>query len=168
MGLPIKRFIAANNANDVFYKYLCSGIYTPKSSIETIANAMDVGNPSNFARILDLYKNSYDDIKHDISGVTYSDAEIADTIKSSLQKYNYLPDPHGAVALRSLMNQLSGKEVGIFLETAHPAKFGDTISKITGAEVELPAQLRRFINGTKQSVKLSQTFPALKKYLLSL
>jgi threonine synthase len=168
MGLPIKRFIAANNANDVFYKYLCSGIYTPKSSIETIANAMDVGNPSNFARILDLYKNSYDDIKHDISGVTYSDAEIADTIKNSLQKYNYLPDPHGAVALRSLMNQLSGKEVGIFLETAHPAKFGDTISKIIGAEVELPAQLRRFINGTKQSVKLSQTFPALKKYLLSL
>jgi threonine synthase len=168
MGLPIKRFIAANNANDVFYKYLCSGIYTPKSSIETIANAMDVGNPSNFARILDLYKNSYDDIKHDISGVTYSDAEIADMIKDSLQKYNYLPDPHGAVALRSLMNQLSGNEVGIFLETAHPAKFGDTISKITGAEVELPAQLRRFINGTKQSVKLSQTFPALKKYLLSL
>lgn len=167
MGLPIKRFIAANNANDVFYKYLQTGKYEPKDSVQTIANAMDVGAPSNFARILDLYKGSHDAVCQDISGATYSDVQIADTIRECLSETSYLLDPHGACGYRALQEGLKPDETGVFLETAHPAKFKDTVEHITGKVVEIPPRLAAFMKGTKQSVSISKEFTDFKLYLLN-
>ena len=167
MGLPIKRFIAANNANDVFYKYLQTGKYEPKDSVQTIANAMDVGAPSNFARILDLYKGSHDAVCQDISGATYSDVQIADTIRECLSETGYLLDPHGACGYRALKEGLGPEETGVFLETAHPAKFKDTVEHITGKPIEIPAKLATFMKGTKQNISISREFTDFKSYLLN-
>ena len=167
MGLPIKRFIAANNRNDIFFQYLQTGEYTPRPSIATIANAMDVGDPSNFARILDLYRQSHTAIASEISGCTYTDEEIAETLKDTYNATGYLLDPHGAVGYRSLLENLKENEIGVFLETAHPAKFKDTVEDIIKNEVEIPAKLAEFMKGTKSTVKMSSAFPAFKKYLLS-
>lgn len=167
MGLPIKRFIAANNRNDVFYQYLNTGIYTPRPSIATIANAMDVGTPSNFDRILDLYGNSLDKITAEIAGATYTDDEIAQTINDTFKKTGYLLDPHGAVAYRSLNDKLKPGETGIALETAHPAKFKGTVENIIGQKIDIPKRLATFTRGIKSTVKLSPTMACFKKYLLS-
>ena len=167
MGLPIKRFIAVNNANDVFYKYLQTGKYEPKASIQTIANAMDVGAPSNFARILDLYKGSHEAICKDISGAAYTDAQITETIRESLSDTGYQLDPHGACGYRALQEGLKPDETGVFLETAHPAKFKETVEQITGKPVEIPAKLAAFMKGTKQSVSISNDFTDFKLYLLN-
>lgn len=168
MGLPIKRFIAANNRNDIFYQYLLSGEYNPRPSIATIANAMDVGAPSNFARILDLYGNSHETISKEISGCTYTDEQISETLKDTYNKTGYLLDPHGAVGYRSLLEGLNENEIGVFLETAHPAKFKDTVESIIEDDVAIPSKLATFMKGTKSTVKLSSAFPAFKKYLMSL
>lgn len=168
MGLPIKRFIAANNRNDIFYQYLLSGNYNPRPSISTIANAMDVGAPSNFARILDLYGNSHSAIKEEISGCTYTDEQIAETLKDTYNKTNYLLDPHGAVGYRSLLDGLNENEIGIFLETAHPAKFKDTVESIIDNNVSIPGKLAAFMKGNKSTIKLPASFSNLKKYLLTI
>lgn len=165
MGLPVKRFIAANNRNSVFYDYLRTGQYDPRPSIPTIANAMDVGNPSNFARILDLYGNSHEEICKDISGCTYTDEQISETIASTYANDSYLLDPHGAVAYRALCEYLQPGEVGISLETAHPAKFKDTVEQIIGRDIEIPEKLRAFMNGEKQTIKLNSGFHAFKSFL---
>ncbi len=167
MGLPVSRFIAANNKNDIFYQYLLTGKYSPKASIQTIANAMDVGDPSNFARVLDLYKGSHEAIKSEISGCTYTDEQIKDTLKECYQKNDYLLDPHGAVAYRALCEHLKDNEVGVFLETAHPAKFKDTVENIIGEDVIVPQKLQEFMKGEKQSVELSKDFDAFKAYLMT-
>lgn len=166
MGLPIKRFIAANNANDIFYDYLLSGTYSPKPSRQTIANAMDVGDPSNFARILDLYGNDHSRITSLISGATYSDDQIAETMKDCYESTGYILDPHGACGYRALKEHLRPGETGIFLETAHPAKFKDTVEPIIGAEVPIPDRLAAFMNGTKQSVPMTSDFADFKSYLM--
>lgn len=168
MGLPIKRFIAANNRNDIFYQYLLSGNYNPRPSISTIANAMDVGAPSNFARILDLYGNSHSAIKEEISGCTYTDEQIAETLKNTYNKTNYLLDPHGAVGYRSLLDGLNENEIGIFLETAHPAKFKDTVESIIDNNVSIPGKLAAFMKGNKSTIKLPASFSNFKKYLLTI
>lgn len=168
MGLPVKRFIAANNRNDVFFEYLKTGKYSPRKSVATIANAMDVGDPSNFARILDLYGNSHDAIAADISGCTYDDDQIRATMKDTYERTGYLLDPHGAVAYRALAEYLLPGETGIFLETAHPAKFKDTVEAVVGSEIELPQRLAAFMKGEKKTVRLNAQFPAFKKYLMSL
>ncbi len=168
MGLPIKRFIAANNKNDIFYQYLQTGVYTPKSSIATIANAMDVGDPSNFARVIDLYNRSHEAITHDISGTTYSNEQIAETVKNTFTKTGYLLDPHGACGYRALQENLHPQENGIFLETAHPAKFLETIENIIEEKIEIPQKLREFMKGEKQSIDLSKDFNDFKSFLLSL
>lgn len=167
MGLPIKRFIAANNANDIFYKYLQTGVYEPKASVQTIANAMDVGDPSNFARILDLYKNDHDAICADVSGATFTDEQIAETIKAVSDKYGYICDPHGACGYRALEAGLKEGETGVFLETAHPAKFKSTVESIIGHEIEIPQKLAEFMKGTKQSIQMPKNFEDFKEYLLS-
>ena len=167
MGLPVKRFIAANNANDIFFKYLKTGKYEPKPSVQTIANAMDVGNPSNFARIYDLYGKDHAAICADISGATYSDEQIADTIREVQAETGYICDPHGACGYRALKEGLKGGEVGLFLETAHPAKFKSTVDKILGADIEIPAKLQAFMKGTKQSIPLSKEFTEFKKFLMN-
>jgi threonine synthase len=168
MGLPIKRFIAANNANSVFYEFLGSGEYRPRPSVRTIANAMDVGDPSNFARVWDLYGHDVDAIRKDISGATYTDGMISATIKDCFARTGYLLDPHGACGYRALKEGLRPGEVGFFCETAHPAKFKDTVEGIVGAPVDIPSRLAAFMNGTKQSVSLPKDFAAFKAYLQTL
>ena len=166
MGLPIKRFIAANNANDIFFKYLQTGKYEPKPSVQTIANAMDVGDPSNFARVYDLYGKSHEAICADISGATYTDEQIAETIKEVKAETGYVCDPHGACGYRALKEGLKAGEVGVFLETAHPAKFKDTVDRILGADIEIPAKLQAFMKGKKQSVPMTKDFADFKQFLL--
>lgn len=165
MGLPIKRFIAANNENDIFLNYLNTGIYSPKQSVATIANAMDVGNPSNFVRILDLYKESHESIKSNISGEKLSDKEIGEGIKTCLKENGYLLDPHGACGYLALKKQLNGSEKGVFLETAHPAKFAETVENIIQKKIEIPEKLREFMKGKKQTVEIEKNFDDFKKFL---
>ena len=167
MGLPIKHFIAANNANDIFYNYLLSGIYSPKASIQTIANAMDVGDPSNFARILDLYKSSHAEICNHISGATYSDNEIAATMKKCYEKTGYVLDPHGACGYQALKDNLKDGETGVFLETAHPAKFKEKVDAILSTDIEIPTRLADFMKGEKQSLEMAADFASFKQFLLS-
>ena len=167
MGLPVKRFIAANNANDIFYNYLQSGVYSPKPSVQTLANAMDVGDPSNFARILDLYGNSHADIAAHISGATYKDEQIAETLKDVYKKTGYLLDPHGACGYRALQEQLAADEYGVFLETAHPAKFKEKVDAIIDGDIDIPAKLRAFMEGTKQSEPISKEYSDFRSFLLS-
>lgn len=166
MGLPIKRFIAANNSNDIFYQYLQTGEYHPQPSVPTIANAMDVGDPSNFARILDLYGHSHKEICRHISGFTYTDDEIAETLKETYARTGYLLDPHGACGYRALAEGLQPTEQGVFLETAHPAKFYDTVKPIIQNEVQIPDRLQAFMKGTKQTVPMSAQFEDFKAYLM--
>lgn len=166
MGLPIDRFIAANNANDIFYNYLQSGQYNPRPSTATIANAMDVGDPSNFARILDLYGHSHEAITEHISGATYTDGQIADTMRQCLSETGYQLDPHGACGYQALKEGLRPGEVGFFLETAHPAKFKQVVDDICHTDVEIPARLAAFMQGEKQSVPMPNDFSAFKQFLL--
>ena len=174
MGLPVKRFIAANNANDVFYNYLQTGQYNPKASIQTLANAMDVGDPSNFARIINLYsengqlspEETHQRITSLISGATYSDEQIKETMRKCYEETGYILDPHGACGYRALEEQLQEGEVGIFCETAHPAKFKEKVDDILGIDVEIPERLAAFMRGEKQSVPMPNDFEAFKQFLL--
>lgn len=166
MGLPIRRFIAANNRNDIFYQYLKTGKYTPRPSTATIANAMDVGDPSNFARILDLYKGSHEAICAEISGAAYTDEQIRETVRNVYNKTGYLLDPHGACGYRALAEDLNPDETGVFLETAHPAKFLQTVEGIIEKEMRIPEKLQEFMKGTKQSVPMGKDFASFKTYLL--
>ena len=167
MGLPIKRFIAANNANDIFYKYLQTGKYEPKPSKQTLANAMDVGDPSNFARIYDLYGKSHERISSLISGATYTDDEIRQTMKQCYEETKYILDPHGACGYQALADGLNPGEIGVFCETAHPAKFKEKVDDILGIDVAIPNRLAAFMKGEKQSVPMTKDFADFKKYLLS-
>ncbi len=168
MGLPVHYFIAANNANRVVFDYINSGDYTPRPSIETIANAMDVGAPSNFARILDLYNHTHTDIVEVVKSVTYSDEQIRETIQEVYDEYDYLCDPHGACGFRSLEETLKDEEIGVFLETAHPAKFVETVEGVIGKEnVEIPDKLLAFMKGEKKSIQLNKDFASFKSYLLT-
>lgn len=166
MGLPVKRFIAANNANDIFYNYLLSGVYSPKASVQTIANAMDVGDPSNFARVVDLYGGKHDAITSLISGAAFTDVQIAEAMKECYDTTGYILDPHGACGYLALKQHLKSGETGVFLETAHPAKFRDTVSGIIGKEIEIPERLQEFMKGEKQSVPMTSIFSDFKNYLL--
>lgn len=168
MGLPVKRFIAANNRNDIFYQYLQTGKYSPRPSIATIANAMDVGDPSNFARVLDLYGASHEAIGKEISGTTYTDEQIRETVRNTYNETHYLLDPHGACGYRALSEGLKEGETGIFLETAHPAKFLDTVESIIGTKVEIPAKLQEFMKGEKKSLPMSKDFASFKEYLMNI
>ena len=167
MGLPIKRFIAANNANDVFFNYLKSGKYCPQPSIQTIANAMDVGDPSNFARILDLYNNSHATIAATISGATFSDEEIRHALKSCYDNNKYILDPHGACGYMALKAGLQEGETGVFGESAHPAKFKETVENAIGNTIEIPARLAAFMKGEKKTVSLSKNFDDFKNFLMN-
>jgi len=174
MGLPIKRFIAANNANDIFYKYLQTGKYEPKASIQTLANAMDVGDPSNFARILNLYskngqrnaEETHQAITSLISGATYSDDQIRKTMQQCYEETGYVLDPHGACGYQALKDGLKPGEIGVFCETAHPAKFKEKVDDILGTDIEIPARLKAFMEGEKQSVAMSKDFADFKAYLM--
>ena len=166
MGLPIKRFIAANNANDVFYQYLQTGKYQPKPSVQTIANAMDVGNPSNFARIYDLYGGNHHTISQLIAGFRFSDDEIRATIRDCFQQTGYVLDPHGACGYKALQLSLSENEHGVFCETAHPAKFKETVDAVLPNPINVPERLARFMQGRKQTHPMNNSFNKFKAFLL--
>ena len=174
MGLPVKRFIAANNANDIFYNYLQTGQYNPKPSKQTLANAMDVGDPSNFARIINLYsengkcspEETHRRITQLISGATYSDEQIKETMRKCYKETGYVLDPHGACGYQALEDLLQPGETGIFCETAHPAKFKEKVDDILGIDVEIPERLAAFMKGEKQSVPMTKQFADFKAYLL--
>ena len=167
MGLPVKRFIAANNANDVFLKYLNTGIYEPRPSIQTIANAMDVGAPSNFARITDMFNDEHSDICKCISGASYSDTQIRDAMAKCHELYKYTLDPHGACGWLALKENLQNGENGIFLETAHPAKFKETVENAINGQMEIPCRLAAFMKGAKMSIPMTNKFEDFKRYLIS-
>jgi len=174
MGLPIRRFIAANNANDIFYKYLQTGKYEPRASVQTLANAMDVGDPSNFARILNLYskngllsaEDTHKAITSLISGATYNDEQIKTTMQKCYKETGYVLDPHGACGYQALKDSLKPGETGVFCETAHPAKFKEKVDDILGIDIDIPARLRAFMEGEKQSVQMTKDFSDFKAYLM--
>ena len=174
MGLPIQRFIAANNANDIFYKYLQTGCYEPRPSVQTLANAMDVGDPSNFARIINLYskngeltpEETHQSITSLISGATYSDEQIRETMRQCYEETGYILAPHGACGYQALVDGLKPGEIGVFCETAHPAKFKEKVDDILGIDVEIPERLAAFMRGEKQSVPMTKDFADFKAYLL--
>ncbi|MFW6246369.1 MAG: threonine synthase [Tangfeifania sp.] len=167
MGLPVAQFLAANNENDVVYEFLKTGEYNPRLSTETIANAMDVGCPSNFDRILDLYNRSHAKISAIMNGFRYSDGQIRETIRRVFNQTGYLCDPHGACGYQALSDFLKPEQIGVFLETAHPAKFTETVSEIVGeTNVIIPERLAAFMKNEKKTVSMENVFSAFKEYLL--
>ena len=168
-GLPIKHFIAACNANDVVPRFLQSGHYKPEQAVATFSNAMDVGSPSNFVRVLELFQNDIQELKFALSGYTVSDDITKETIKNVYTQHNYLLDPHGAVGYKALEMYLEQfpERKGIVLETAHPVKFPDSIEEITGKPVEIPASVAGIMKLEKKSIELDATSDALKSWLLN-
>lgn len=165
MGLPVKQFIAATNVNDVVPEYLNTGKLTPRPSIHTLSNAMDVGNPSNFARLMDLYGNDFDAITRDILGYAFTDAETSLAMQKVFNDFHYTLDPHGAVGylgLKQYHSQYPGDINGIFLETAHPAKFNEVVEGAIQQKISLPPALEKFMQGKKQSVEISKEYAGFK------
>jgi threonine synthase len=171
MGLHVEKFIAALNSNKVFYDYLQSGSLTPRPSIRTYSNAMDVGNPSNFARIIDLYQNNYNMIREDIYSKFFDDKETVEAMREVYEKYNYVIDPHGAVgylAVKEFINDFGNDFNFMILETAHPAKFADVAEKKLDIRIEMPERLSKYLSGTSSSVKIPSDYNTLKEFLISM
>lgn len=169
MGLPVAKFIASTNVNDVVPEYLASGKFTPRPSIATIANAMDVGNPSNFARMNDLFGDNVDNMRNSIIGKSYTDEQIKVVVKAVHEQFGYVLDPHGAIGYMGLTDYLGehSQDVnGVFLETAHPAKFFEDIENILKQKVEIPANLKSIMQQEKKSIKIKAELQALKDFLL--
>jgi len=168
MGLPIAKFIAASNANDIVPKYLETGVYIPKPSVTTISNAMDVGDPSNFARILEIHNGDWDAVKASIVGYSYSDAQTEVGMKDVITRTSYLMEPHGVIGYMALKEYQKQHDVqGIVLETAHPAKFGDVVEPVIGQKIEVPERLQEFMRRKKVATLINADFKELKDYLLS-
>lgn len=167
-GLPVTHFIAACNSNDVVTQYLQSGHYQPKTSKATLSNAMDVGNPSNFIRILALFDNEFNSLKNLMSSYSISDEETKNMIRETWTRYHYLTDPHGAVGYLALKNYLGKNDgqKGIFLETAHPLKFYEVVESITTHKIPFPPALQSILNKKKQTTLLDVDYKAFKDYLL--
>ena len=167
-GLPIKHFIAACNANDTVPEFLRSGNYQPQKAVPTISNAMDVGDPSNFVRIMEIFQQQLNGLKNRVTGYTISDDETKATLKSIYQNHNYLLDPHGAVAYNALEQYLTKNKnsKGVILETAHPVKFYDVIEPLINETVPVPDSVAEQIKKEKVSIKISADVAALRSYLL--
>ncbi|MCB0549242.1 MAG: threonine synthase [Phaeodactylibacter sp.] len=174
MGLPVRHFIAATNVNDVVPEYLESGIFSPRPSVRTLSNAMDVGNPSNFARMLDLYEgkeegSTWNNMRQSITGYAFGDDETRTAVSEVFRKYNYVIDPHGAVgylALKDYQEKLPNTK-GVILETAHPAKFLDEVEAILGRKVEVPERLALLAERKKEAVSMPVEFAGFKEWLLN-
>jgi threonine synthase len=168
-GLPVKHFIAACNANKVVPDYLDTGNYKPQQAVPTISNAMDVGDPSNFVRILNIFGHSYPSVKELLSGESISDAETEATIARVHRDHGYLLDPHGAVAYAALEHYLSAhpRENGFILETAHPVKFPSSVEKVTGAPLALPPQASALLGREKKATRIDPDFGTVKEILIA-
>jgi len=167
-GLPVRHFIAACNANNVVPEFLKTGNYKAEKPVATISNAMDVGDPSNFVRILELFNHQFLDLKNVLSSYSISDDETRETIKNLFEKENYLADPHGAVAYTALNNYLleNPNQKGIFLETAHPVKFYDVVEPVIG-KVEIPDSLKPLLQKEKKSILMNADYDKLKEFLIA-
>ena len=169
MGLPVNRFIAATNVNKVVPEYLELGIYTPRPSVPTISNAMDVGNPSNFVRMLDIYSNDIQAIREDMVGYYFTDEETRETMKKVYSNHGYCCDPHGAIGYRALEEYFNSEEiedqVGIFLETAHPAKFLPTVESTLGTAIAIPPQLAALVEKEKEAHFIENNYDRFKQFL---
>lgn len=167
LGLPIKHFIASTNVNDTVPNYLTTGVYTPKLSKSTISNAMDIGNPSSFVRIQELFHNNLEALKSAFSSYSFSDDETRKMMKELYNNYGYVADPHGAVGCLGLKKHgLKDNEFGIFLETAHPVKFLDIVEETIPIKVEIPKQIQKVINNQKVAIKITN-YQGLKDFLMN-
>jgi len=167
LGLPVKHFIASTNINDTVPQYLVNGIYSPKPSKATISNAMDVGNPSNFIRIQELFQNNLTQLKASFSSFSFSDDETKEMMKDIYNKFNYISEPHGAIGYLGLKkHSLHEDEFGIFLETAHPVKFLEVVEATLPISVEIPSQIKKVINKEKVAIKIAN-YKELKTFLNS-
>ncbi len=169
MGLPVHKFIAATNSNDIVPAYLQTGHFIPRPSQHTISNAMDVGNPSNFARLMDMYDHSLEKIRQEVVGYRFNDEETRQFMREVYQQHGYTLDPHGAIGYGALRDYLKDKPelTGVFLETAHPAKFIDVVEETIPAKVTIPANLQQAMAKEKTSVPMAADYEALKKFLIS-
>lgn len=171
MGILITKFIGATNRNDVFTEFINTNKINPRSSVHTLSNAMDVGNPSNLERIVDLYSEDAANVRKDISSSSWSDELTKEGIREVFEKYNYIIDPHGAVGYQALKQFLSsydaGSVNGIVVETAHPAKFKSTVDETIGRDIEIPERLASCLTKKKNTVLLGNDFKALKDYLVN-
>ena len=167
MGLPIKKFIAATNANDPFPIFLQTGHFKPKDSVKTLSNAMDVGNPSNFVRILELYKFNLENIRKEIESKSYNDEKTLETMREVYQNSDYILDPHGAIGYMGIKEFVKNhnKYCGIFLETADPSKFTDIVNKAIEVNPPMPKRLEKCLDKEKESIVLSNQFSDLKTFL---
>ncbi|MGG5487132.1 threonine synthase [Gaetbulibacter sp. PBL-D1] len=167
LGLPVKHFIAANNANAIVYNYLQTQQYEPKPSVQTISNAMDVGDPSNFVRIQELHNNDFETLTKQLSGYSFTDEETIKAIEELYNEYNYIADPHGAVGYLACKSHLKNNpnDHCVFLETAHPTKFLDVVEDTIKENIDLPEQILKVMKKKKRSVEIS-TYGDLKTFLL--
>lgn len=169
MGLPVSKFVASTNINDVVPEYLVSKQFKPRASEQTISNAMDVGNPSNFARILDLFQNDFNSIKNLISGYAFTDEETRAAMRHVFGTNGYVMDPHGAVAYLGLKKYIkeSGADVlGVFAETAHPAKFRDVVQETLSSPVTIPEKLLKFMALSKKVTAMPASYDAFRNILM--
>jgi len=169
--LPVKQFIAATNTNDVVPEYLQSGLFAPRPSKQTISNAMDVGHPSNFARMQDLYQGSLAAMRNDITGYHFTDEETGEAMRSVLKAHDYVLDPHGAVGylgLKKYMETQANKVHGVYLETAHPGKFKEVVEEVLSSELQLPDKLNAFLSRDKKSMAMKNEFQQLKSFLMTI
>ncbi|MCB4797755.1 threonine synthase [Neotamlana laminarinivorans] len=168
LGLPIKHFVASNNANNVVTRYLISQLYEPKPSVQTISNAMDVGAPSNFIRIEEIYKNNFESLKENLSSYSFTDEETKAAMLEIYKNYSYVADPHGAVGYLGCKNYLKENPEAhcVFLETAHPTKFLDVVEEVIKEEQPLPEQIQSVMGKEKEATVIS-TYEDLKQFLLN-
>ena len=168
MGLPIDKFVASTNINDVVPRYLSSKSFNPGLSKQTISNAMDVGNPSNFVRMLDLFQGDFESISREIAGYAFTDSETETAMQEVFSRNKYIMDPHGAVAYLGLKEFLKSRKTaatGIFLETAHPAKFKEVVDETLQVLVPIPTELQKFLQHPKKSISLSSEYQVFKDFL---
>ncbi len=168
-GLPVKHFIAACNANDIVTSYLQNGDYKPKQAVTTISNAMDVGNPSNFVRILEIFEQEFEVLKGKLASYSITDEETKQVIADVYREHEYLLDPHGAVGYLALEKYLQQNtdDKGFILETAHPVKFPDSVESIIGGKIEIPKSVNYLLDKKKESTKIDADFKQLKDFLLA-
>ena len=166
MGLPVAGFVAACNANDIVPAYLRTGDFQPRPSVQTISNAMDVGDPSNFVRLTELFDNNYEAITKSVRGISYDDTQTREIIQKVFKNHGYLMCPHTAIGYGGLTHYLASDQCGVFLSTAHPSKFTDIVEPLIGQHVPMPERLKKIIEKEKQAIPMNSDFESLKSYLL--
>ncbi|MBA4058343.1 MAG: threonine synthase, partial [Marivirga sp.] len=170
MGLPIHKFVAATNINDVFPEYLLTKSFNPRPSRQTISNAMDVGNPSNFVRMLELFKGNFEALSNEISGYAFTDEETAGAMRAVYARSKYTMDPHGAIGylgLKKYMGEYKEEVTGVFLETAHPAKFKEVVEEALSQTIDIPPALEKFLSRQKKVIQSSTEFKSFKDFLIN-